>query len=243
MKKPTLGRENASKLERRFAGQELRVKRDDGAPTKLEGYAAVFNSDSCDLGGFIERLSPGCFSANLATNPDVRALINHDPNLVLGRTKAGTLRLKEDNIGLRFECDLPDTQAARDLSVLIDRGDVSQSSFAMTVDNCDWTELAGGKWTRTIKQASLYDTSCVVYPAYEASSCSVRSLFPNGVPDSITTLLRTSECMCECDECEAGNCLDCSDPECDDPNCDCAERNLNRDVETALLRARVAQAL
>jgi hypothetical protein len=146
----------------------------------IRGYAALFNSQSEDLGGFRESISPGAFGAALACS-DVRALINHDPNLVLGRTKAGTLRLKEDERGLAFEIDPPDTQAARDLMISMKRGDINQCSFSFNVaDGGDtWQKESDGSgmWRRSIQQFDkIYDISPVTYPAYTSTSCAVRSM-------------------------------------------------------------------
>jgi hypothetical protein len=144
----------------------------------IEGYAANFNSLSEDLGGFREMLTPGCFADALKTS-DVRALFNHDPNHVLGRNMAGTLRIMEDDKGLRFEIDPPDTACARDLMVSMSRGDISQCSFGFRVaeDGDAWRKEPDGTYLRSIlKVDRLFDVSPVTYPAYAATSCAVRSL-------------------------------------------------------------------
>src|ERR1035437_3378391 len=115
--------EEKDEMERRTYSVEMRVKEPTiGKKTAtIVGYAANFNSPSEDLGGFREMLVPGCFANALKTS-DVRALFNHDPNHILGRNMAGTLRLFEDENGLRFEVDPPDTACARDLQVSMSRG-------------------------------------------------------------------------------------------------------------------------
>ena len=151
-------------------------KADQSSASTLRGYAAVFNTLSQPLCGFREQIAPGAFDGVL--NGDVRALFNHDPNHVLGRTLSKTLRLNVDKVGLFYEVDLPDTQAARDLTTCIDRGDVSQSSFAFRVaPNGDtWDENEDGIIIRTItKFAILYDVSPVTYPAYLDATVDVRS--------------------------------------------------------------------
>ena len=164
-------------IERRILCKEVRVDSTGDKPV-IRGYAAVFNQLSEDLGGFREQLATGAFTDALA-NSDVRALINHDPNLVLGRNKAGTLTMREDAVGLQVEISPPDTQTARDLMALMQRGDVSQMSFAFTVAKEDqtWTREGTGPWLRTIKRVSqLYDVSVVTYPAYSQTSAAVRAL-------------------------------------------------------------------
>lgn len=148
--------------------------RADGGQT-LKGHAAVFDSLSENLGGFREKIAPGAFSDVLGD--DVRALINHDMNLVLGRTKAGTLRINQDATGLAYEVDLPDTQPARDLVVSLKRGDISQSSFAFIVEDDDWKEDDEGRVVRTInKIGRLFDVSPVTFPAYPETDAAVRSM-------------------------------------------------------------------
>ncbi len=144
---------------------------------RLTGYAAVFNTWSEDLGGFVERIVPGAFAGALTVS-DVRALYNHDSNqLPLGRTPK-TLRLAEDDHGLRVEIDLPDTQHARDLMTSVRRGDISQMSFGFRVaENGDKWQNADGKITRTIRAVGeLFDVSPVVFPAYPATQVAARAL-------------------------------------------------------------------
>lgn len=165
-------------VEKRMHVGEIKVERAEGETPKIRGYAAVFNSLSEDLGGFREQLTPGAF-ADAMGRDDVRALVNHDPNLVLGRNKSGTLVMREDGNGLAVEITPPDTQAARDLVALMERGDVSQMSFAFTVSKEDqaWERSGTGPWIRTIRKvARLFDVSVVTYPAYASTSAAVRAL-------------------------------------------------------------------
>lgn len=149
---------------------------DGGAKTPvIRGHAAVFNQLSEDLGGFREKIQPGAF-AEAINRDDVRALFNHDPNYVLGRNTAGTLRMTEDPIGLLVEIDPPDTQVARDLMVSMQRGDITQMSFGFIVEAQSWDEGENGAVTRTIKKAGLFDVSPVTYPAYPQTDVAVRSL-------------------------------------------------------------------
>ncbi len=162
-------------LERRaFTCDEFRVLQDEGQQPKLRGHAAVFNSLSENLGGFREVILPGAF-ADAIVNDDVRALWNHNPDYVLGRNRANTLRLSEDATGLATEIDPPDTQWARDLMVSIQRKDVSQMSFAFRVLDERW-EKKDGQHIRTLTKLRLFDVSPVTYPAYPATDVGVRSM-------------------------------------------------------------------
>jgi hypothetical protein len=163
--------------ERRIVVGELRAEGGaNGAPTKIVGYAARFNSLSGDLGGFQERIAPGAF-AKTVVDGDVRALWNHDANIVLGRNKSGTLRMIEDDMGLHYECDAPDTQLVRDMVMSpIARGDVNQCSFGFRTISDQWDKQANGEWIRTLLEVELFDVSPVTYPAYESTTVAVRSL-------------------------------------------------------------------
>ncbi len=168
-------------IEHRAAESAIEVRFADAGTqtgTTIRGYAARFNSPSQPIGGrFIERIAPGAFDGVLGD--DVLALINHDPGRVIGRSTAGTLRLSVDGQGLAYEVDLPDTAYARDLTTLIARGDVRQSSFgfSLELDGEEWSRGEGGMKVRTItKVKRLYDVSPVPSPAYPDTSVAVRSL-------------------------------------------------------------------
>lgn len=165
-------------FERRVAGQIGVEQRADGQGRMLVGHAAVFNSLSGDLGGFREIVAPGAFSHPLQNGADVRALWNHDASQVLGRTRAGTLRLSEDGEGLRAEIDVPDTQAGRDAVTSVERGDVSQMSFAFRVrpGGQSFDENDEGQVVRTLSDVDLFDVSPVTFPAYEATKVDARAL-------------------------------------------------------------------
>lgn len=143
----------------------------------VEGYASVFNSMSEDLGGFREIILPGAFKN--ALNDDVRALYNHDSNYLLARTTSGTLELKEDDKGLYYRFEMPNTSYGNDLLELYRRGDLTQSSFGFTVDKDSW-RMEEGQHIRYIESvSSLFDVSPVVYPAYTAASSGLRSAEPH----------------------------------------------------------------
>jgi len=164
-----------NKIERRFYPiTDIEVRRVEGELPKLVGYAAVFDSLSEDLGGFREKISAGTFKKSIRRH-DIRALWNHDPNYVLGRKKSKTLKLKEDEHGLKMTVVPPDTQWARDLLTSIERGDVDQMSFGFRTIIDEW-EQKGKENIRTLKEVELVDVSPVTYPAYTDTSIALRSL-------------------------------------------------------------------
>lgn len=156
---------------------EVRARTGDSGGVLLEGHAAVFNKLSRNLGGFVEQIDPSAFDRTLGDDPDVRALINHDPMHILGRTRSGTVRLSRDSEGLHYEIDMPDRQDARDLLVSMERGDVTQSSFAFFVmpSGDVWGETEQGMPLRTLTAVSIHngDVSPVTYPAYEDTDSGV----------------------------------------------------------------------
>jgi HK97 family phage prohead protease len=171
-------------IERRFI-RNLELRSRSGVSYNsagiLSGYAVRWGTNSGNLNGFIERIAPMCFSRSLAKGADVRALINHDPNLLIGRRSTGTLRLNEDVHGLSFDCDVADTSYGRDLMKLVARKDLTSMSFAFVAGDTDWdstTDPDTGEEIplRTIRSADISDISCVTYPAYETSSVGVRDL-------------------------------------------------------------------
>lgn len=175
-------------LERRGFG-ELRA----AGGNKLAGYAAVFDSPSRDLGGFVEVIRPGAFRRSLADADQVRALYDHDSGQVLGRVGAGTLRLREDTRGLAFEVDLPPTTYARDLAALVERGDVAGCSFAFSVDAAGqrW-EKRGDGLVRELLDVTLSEITVTANPAYPDTTVAKRSMdawFANAIPSLVTARL------------------------------------------------------
>ncbi|MGV9815462.1 HK97 family phage prohead protease [Streptomyces cellulosae] len=150
--------------------------RSEGGAFNFYGYALKWDMRSQNLGGFRERVALGATSESIERD-DIRALFNHDPNLILGRNRSGTLRLSEDSTGLHYEVDMPDTTYARDLATAMERGDVSQSSFGFKVstDGDSWTEDDDGFPLRTLTRIALFDVSPVTYPAYNDSTSGVGS--------------------------------------------------------------------
>lgn len=184
-------------MEKRFF--EVRTKETEDGKRTLTGYAAVFNSPSEDLGGFVEYIRQGAFGAAIPKS-DVRALYNHNSDILpLGRTPE-TLRLTEDERGLLVEIDLPDTQFAKDLAVSIDRGDINQMSFGFSVlpDGEEWKQdESSGAVVRTLTNISeLFDVSPVVYPAYPDTAVAVRSMerhFPKVPMNKIRAKIKLNE--------------------------------------------------
>lgn len=170
--------EIGGEIERRFFIGELRAQ-GEGDERRIIGYAAVFNSLSEDLGGWKEMIEPGAFADTILAD-DIRGLYNHEPTMVLGRNKAGTLVLVEDEIGLRYEIIPPDTSYARDLVISIDRGDVNQSSFGFKVprDGEDWIDPTESQPfpIRKLRKVKLFDVSPVTFPAYPVTSVAVRDM-------------------------------------------------------------------
>ena len=154
---------------------ELRVG-DDGVK-RLEGYAVIFGAISEDLGGFREVFEPGAFTDALATNPDVLALVNHDPNRVIGRTTNGTLDLVQDGRGLRIAVVLPATNYADEIYTLVRERYITQMSFGFRVrKGGDTYSTVDGQRLRTVKAANLYEVSVVANPAYRATVVAARTL-------------------------------------------------------------------
>ena len=154
---------------------EFRIQQTENEPTKIVGYAARFNELSEEMWGMREKIAPGAFKEAIGKS-DVRALWNHDPNYVLGRTKNGTLQIREDEHGLFYEVTPPDAQWARDLMESIKRGDVDQSSFAFTVEAQEWDERSDPITRTIVKVRELFDVSPVTFPAYPTATSGVRSL-------------------------------------------------------------------
>lgn len=181
-----------SRHQRVFPLSSVEVRAGEGdQPAHIVGHAAVYSRWSVDLGGFKERVMPGAFAKSLGVS-DVRALFNHDPNYILGRTKPGTLTLSDETKGLHFDATPPDTQTIRDLVLApIARGDVDQCSFSFAVrgteawdreptatDGAAWRapKKDGGLWERDLIDLELFDVSPVTFPAYPQTDVAVRAL-------------------------------------------------------------------
>ena len=155
---------------------ELRAETVSDSDLKtITGYAAIFNQEA-DIGGmFREVIRSGAFSRAIEERQDVRALWNHNPDTILGRTVADTLSLNEDERGLKITIDPPDTSAGRDMVESINRGDVTTMSFAFAARTETWTEEDGKLPLRELVDVDLFDVSPVTYPAYSGTSVGLRS--------------------------------------------------------------------
>ncbi len=166
-----------NKLERRVLPvEDVELRIEDSGKPKITGYAAKYGKWSQDLGGFTERIKKGAFDEAME-NSDIRALKNHDPNLLLGRNTSGTLRLSSNSVGLRFECDIPNTTTGTDTAEEIRNGSLTGCSFSFNVEADDWKYNEDGTVQRTItKIGEMYDVGPVTYPAYPDTTVAARSL-------------------------------------------------------------------
>jgi HK97 family phage prohead protease len=243
-------------MERRnVKGAELRASKSD--TPGIEGYAAVFNEEYVLWDGasfrVVETVKPGTFTRALKEKQDVRCLYNHDANLLLGRSAAGTLRMKQDDKGLSFTNDMPDTQLGRDVRTSVDRGDLDGCSFAFTVTKQTWREEKKDGVvisTREIEDVDLFDVGPVTYPAYTGTSVGTRSsaalaemrsqvLSIDGLPAEVRSRIEqgkgqergkkkdAAECACRCVACARDKkCENCADHmvDCgDEKNCRCMD--------------------
>lgn len=187
-------------LERRFRpAADFEVRADGAGLPKLVGHAAVFNTEAVIAGLWREKIAPGAYKKTIR-EADVRALWNHDPNIVLGRNKAKTLKLAEDETGLAIEVEPPDNEWGRPVVDAIKRGDVSQMSIAFRVVKQQWDYPADRSELplRTILEAQLFDVSPVTFPAFESTDIAARSAVPTDdggyAPDPIDEARRYLRC-------------------------------------------------
>ncbi|MFC6644447.1 HK97 family phage prohead protease [Granulicella cerasi] len=176
---------------RSFRATELRVAEGDG--NTLTGYIAVTEQPTEMFPGFIEVLKRGCFAHTISptADNDVVALINHDDDAPVGRLSAGTLTLVEDEKGLRFSLNLPNTTRANDLKVSVERKDVTGCSFGFVCPDSTYTEAKDGTVTRSVNVVDLIEVSVgVTFPAYPQTSMALRSL-PDSMPAEFRSRFET----------------------------------------------------
>lgn len=186
-------------LERRMIPGEVEA-RAQGSNIYVEGYASVFDKRSGNLGGFVEKVRTTAFNKTIK-EADVRALWNHDPQYVLGRTGAGTLELSIDDSGLYYRSLLPNTSYAKDLAELLERRDVRESSFTFFKVQDEWEVNDLGQAERSLIEVGLIDVAPVTFPAY---------------PDATSGVARRNALMslakrCGIDGCEIESTLDTDD--------------------------------
>lgn len=164
------------KIERRhYPIEDMEVRSEEGKPTILRGYAAVFEKLSVPLFGFREKIRAGAFSESLRKN-NVKALWNHNADFPLGSTNGKTLTLEEDDKGLRFELELPDNSWGRDAAIAVKRKDVDGVSFGFNVNKDEWDHSKKDNPIRTLVDVNLIEISPTPFPAYPATSISARSV-------------------------------------------------------------------
>ena len=160
-------------IERRYVDLEVTELRVDENENVLEGYAAVFGKWSDNLGFFREKIRKGAFKRSIKDGADVKALFNHDSNMILGRVKNDTLEVKEDDKGLFYRVQLPETSYAKDLYESVKRGDITQNSFGFETLSDKWNDKGD---ERELLEVKLFDVSPVTYPAYPQTKVTARSL-------------------------------------------------------------------
>lgn len=153
----------------------MREAGEDGTPT-IVGYGAVFDSPSLDLGGFQEYIAAGAFRRSLKSKDDIKSYYNHDPSMILGSRDAGNLKVYEDERGLVYEVQPPDTTYVADLLKAMRAKLVRGSSFAFQVVKDEWKADEQGRQIRTLLDVRLMEVGPVVQPAYPKTTSAVRSM-------------------------------------------------------------------
>jgi HK97 family phage prohead protease len=227
---------------------------------QIAGYAIVWNSPSCDLGGFTEICSPKMLDRTLKQSPDVLALRDHKQELLLGRTTASTLELRTDSKGLAFTITLPKTAIGDDTAENVRVGNLSGVSFGFTTIEDSWAEGTDGSLVRTLLDVDLYEISPTSFPAYADTSVSTRScpadlrkrikaedvIDDDTDPDDLDADDdldnedddEETRCDCECESCQSGDCDNCDASDCDDPDCEGCSSPMQDDSRADKLRVR-----
>jgi HK97 family phage prohead protease len=174
--------------------------RAEGDGMSFSGYASVFNSPSEDLGGFIEYVAPGAFRRSLQSRNEVKLLWNHDAGEPLASLRGGTMQLVEDERGLKVTAQLPNTTRGRDIAELLRTKVIDSMSFGFNVIKDSWS--ADGR-TRTLESVRLFEASIVSFPAYAATTATVRSTDQAIDPDRLADALLRLESGDDLDEAQA----------------------------------------
>jgi HK97 family phage prohead protease len=164
---------------RRF-NVETRAEGEGEEPTKIVGYAAVFNSIE-----YGEMIAPGAFSKSLSEQKDIKAYLGHDSNIILARSENGTLKLSEDEHGLAVEI-YPNLKAQSDRDILakVERGDINQMSFGFSPVK-DETMQLDGQTIRVLKEVKLHEVSIVTEPWYSATTAEARDRASDEQPEPV----------------------------------------------------------
>jgi Escherichia/Staphylococcus phage prohead protease len=174
----TTMRSNESEWEWRTTPEPLELRDSPNGGHMFVGYAWRYGVLSQNMGGFVERLREGSGTKTIQEQ-DLRALFNHNPDHLLGRKGAGTLRIHDDGRGGRYEIDQPDTTLGRDLAALVARGDIYGSSFTFKVvgggRGVSWTKTDTGFPLREVRQFQSRDVGPVTFPAYSEAGVALRS--------------------------------------------------------------------
>lgn len=154
----------------------VETREGDEAPV-IQGYAALFDVETVIYGLFRESIAPGAFKKSIESGRRIVSLFNHNPDVVLGSTSSGTMKLREDSKGLWIEVEAPNTQTGRDVVESIRRGDVEGQSFMFQIRKQEWTFATDSSEmdVRRITEIELYEAGPVLFPAYEDTSVAVRS--------------------------------------------------------------------
>lgn len=180
------------KIERRnYPITDMEVRSEEGKPTTIRGYAAVFDSLSVPLYGFREKIQKGAFAESLSKN-NIKALWNHNSDFPLGSTKGSTLRLEEDERGLLFELDLPDNSWGKDAAIAIQRKDVDGVSFGFSVKKDSWDNTNPDQSIRTLEDVDLIEISPTPFPAYPSTNVSARSITEAFQGDDFKSIIRSA---------------------------------------------------
>lgn len=217
----------AHELRTTLEGSRLEVREQNGNK-RLTGYAVVFNSPA-DIGGdFTEIVSPGSFTQTLQEDDQV-LLMDHESSLLIARKSAGNLKLSQDDIGVRFDATLPNTELARSVYELVRTGTLAGCSFGFTIPQGGdkWQQDSSGNLTRYLNTIKCWEVSLCTFPAYDTTSVDVRSIRAKmkADPDEDIDLDDSDDddaelrCDCQCQECQDGDCDECSDEDCDDSDC------------------------
>jgi len=160
-------------VEKRFFPVFTETKDENKDAVSFIGRAIIYDSETSICDGVLEKIAKNAFEHSANTD-DIRCLFNHDPNLVIGRTTSGTLKLKKQEDGIYFHVSPPNTEWSRNLIESVKRGDITQCSFGFTVDDEIFNTSSNGNICRTIRDGKLFDVSIVTYPAYEETVVQVR---------------------------------------------------------------------